>query len=93
MKIEKSQRFVGELKAIATFIAEDKKGAAKEFVKGLQRAIDSLPDNPYKCRKSIYFEDENTRDLIYGGYVVVYLIGVERNAIIVLGIVNRNLWQ
>jgi hypothetical protein len=32
---------------------------------------------PYKCRQSIYFEDENIRDLVVYGYVITYRIKVD----------------
>jgi len=31
---------------------------------------------PYKHRKSIYYDDENIRDLVFKGYTIVYMIEV-----------------
>lgn len=39
---------------------------------------------PLKYRKSIYFDDENIRDLVYLGYVVPYKI--EKDKIVIIGI-------
>ena len=41
---------------------------------------------PFKYRKSIYFNDNNIRDLIFKGYVVPYKIDTAKNQIIIIGI-------
>lgn len=41
---------------------------------------------PFKYRKSIYFNDNNIRDLIFKGYVVPYKIDTVKNQIIIIGI-------
>ena len=41
---------------------------------------------PFKCRKSIYFSDDNIRDLIFMGYVIPYKIYENKNEIIIIGI-------
>jgi len=40
---------------------------------------------PYKCRKSLYFENDKIRDLIYKGYTIVYKIDEIKNIIIIIG--------
>ncbi len=92
MKINKSKRFNENLYTILDFIAADSLSRALKFSDELEKEIYSLCDNPYRCRKSIHFNDENIRDLIFMGYVVPYLVDKERGEILVLGIVNRNLW-
>lgn len=41
---------------------------------------------PLKCRKSIYFDDENIRDLIFKGYVIPYKIDIDKKQITIIGI-------
>lgn len=41
---------------------------------------------PLKYKKSIYFNDENIRDLVFKGYVVPYKIDTAKNKIIIIGI-------
>ena len=41
---------------------------------------------PFKYRKSIYWNDNNIRDLIFKGYVVPYKIDTTKNKIIIIGI-------
>jgi hypothetical protein len=43
---------------------------------------------PYKYRKSIYFDNENIRDLIYKGYTIPYLIDEDNKSIVLLGIIK-----
>ena len=45
-----------------------------------------IPNMPFKYRKSIYFNDNNIRDLIFKGYVVPYKIDTVKNQIIIIGI-------
>jgi hypothetical protein len=40
---------------------------------------------PYKNRKSIYFDRDDIRDLIYKGYTVVYKINRKEDSIEVFG--------
>jgi plasmid stabilization system protein ParE len=78
MIIEKKPRFQRQLASVLLFIAQDKKGAALEFERVLDRQIKSLPNFPYKFRKSIYFEEEGYRDLIFKGYTIIYKVESER---------------
>ncbi|PLY10258.1 MAG: hypothetical protein C0628_09920 [Sulfurimonas sp.] len=40
--------------------------------------MNSLSQMPHRCRKSYYVEDEDTRDLIYKKYTIVFKI-IEQN--------------
>jgi toxin ParE1/3/4 len=90
VKIIRSERFKEELKLVLTFISKDKKSAAKAFAKTLKDEINTLADNPKQFRKSIHFEDDNIRDMIFKGYVIPYII--DEKEILLLGIVKQNLW-
>ncbi|EKB9565595.1 type II toxin-antitoxin system RelE/ParE family toxin, partial [Campylobacter jejuni] len=48
---------------------------------------------PYKNRKSLSFDNENIRDLIFKAYVIPYLIDKSKNEIVILGIYKNNLWD
>ncbi|MBV2246955.1 MAG: type II toxin-antitoxin system RelE/ParE family toxin [Lentimicrobium sp.] len=67
------------------FISLDSPGNARKFKAELLSRIKRIPSNPYRYRKSIYFENANIRDLIYKGYTVVFLIS---NNIEVFGFVK-----
>ena len=68
------------------FISYDSKNRALAFKNKLDNQISNILDMPYKCRKSIYFDNENIRDLIYKGYTVVYKVDEEKSTITIIGI-------
>jgi len=60
------------------YIAKDNKTAAANFRNELKNLIDSLKNMPMRCRKSIFFDNENIRDLIFKGYVITYRISNDK---------------
>lgn len=90
MKIIYTARFKLELAVVVKFIALDSKKRALDFTKDLKIACQNLSFMPYKCRKSLSFDDENARDLIFKGFVLPYFI--YENKIYILGIYKENLW-
>jgi plasmid stabilization system protein ParE len=84
MQIIYEPRFINSFNSIWDYIAEDSKSRANKFKKDIKGLIEDIPLMPYKYRKSIYFENENIRDLIFKGYTVVYKI--EKETIIIIGI-------
>jgi plasmid stabilization system protein ParE len=91
LKIVESGQFKDELRAIAFYIREDKPSSSLSFVKGLKEKIDLLTDFPYQSKKSIYFDDEQIRDMVYKGYTVVYEVDEQEERIVLLSIFNQNL--
>ena len=90
MTIIHKPTFSKQLKQILKYIARDKPSASMEFKNKLKKKINLIPDNPYKYRKSIYFNDENIRDLIYKKYTIVYRIKPIKKEIEILRIFSRN---
>ncbi|QHG91752.1 type II toxin-antitoxin system RelE/ParE family toxin [Sulfurimonas sp. CVO] len=74
MKILKREEFNREFKEILYFIAQDSKANAKKFKNELIKKVNDLEFMPYKFRKSIYFNNDSIRDLVFKGYVIVYSI-------------------
>jgi plasmid stabilization system protein ParE len=66
------------------FISKDSINRALEFEDNLSKKINNLSQYPYKHRKSIYFNNEAIRDLIFKGYVIPYFI--EDTRLVILGI-------
>ena len=91
MVIEYKPKFERELKIIFDFIAKDSLNRAREFRNELIAKIERTAQTPFICRKSINFNDESIRDLIFKGYVIPYLI--DNEVIYVLGIYKANEWQ
>ena len=88
MKITKYKKYNLQLKNILSYIAKTNPKNAQYFKKELDEKILSLPHMPYKYRKSIYFDDENIRDLVFKGYTIPYLIDENKKSIVLLGIIK-----
>jgi plasmid stabilization system protein ParE len=89
MKVEIQDTFLTKLEAQVEFIAKDKPGAARKFKNKILSQIKALPRFPFKHRKSIYFEDDNIRELIFQGYKVVFKVDQSENAIYVFGFIKE----
>ena len=82
--------FSKQLKEIIEHIALDKPSASMKFKNELKESINLLPDYPFTYRKSIYFDDENIRDMVYKKYTIIYRVKPRKNEIEILRIFNRN---
>ncbi len=86
MRIIRSKKYTQALKNIITHISKDSKTRAFNFKNELEKVVNNLINMPYKFRASIYFTDENIRDLIFKGYTIVYKINEPQDTITVIGI-------
>ena len=91
MKVIESKQFKDELRAIAFYIKKDKSSASIDFVKNLKKTIKRLVDFPYQYKKSIYFDNDEIRDMVYRGYTIVYEISTEKDTLVLLSMFNQNL--
>jgi plasmid stabilization system protein ParE len=87
MKIEFHPEFTAALIEQIRTIAEDKPRAAREFRQNVIAQCKSLVEMPYRCRKSIYYDDENVRDLVFRGYIIVYMI--QEESIVIASLINQ----
>jgi plasmid stabilization system protein ParE len=85
MKIKLSASFRFKLAKQVRFIAQDKPQASRNFKNELLNEIRKIPDFPYSYRKSIFFNDDYNRDLVYKGYVITFRIVKTRDSIEVFG--------
>ena len=65
MQIKLDEEFETNFEIIFKYISQDKISAAKDFKKNLFKQIKNISVFPYKYRQSIYFENENIRDMIF----------------------------
>jgi len=72
MRIRLSKSFVRQLTRQVAYIAYDKPAASRKFKSDILAEIKSISKFPLKNRKSIFFEDDSFRDLIFKGYVITY---------------------
>ena len=88
MNLEVLSAFVNRLEGFVEVIAEDKPSAARKFHKDIITACKEIQNFPYKHRKSIYFDDENIRDLVHKGFVIIYKI--DGDTIRIFAFITRN---
>jgi plasmid stabilization system protein ParE len=86
MRILFKDSFLERLENQIDYISSDSPKRARKFKNDLLSRIKEISDNPYKFRKSIYFDNSNIRDLIFKGYTVVFRIN--ENQIEVFGFVK-----
>jgi len=90
MTIIYKKTFENQLLYIVNYIAKDKIIASINFANELEKLIFLIPDNPFKYKPSIYFENKNIRDMTYKGYTINYKVNSEKELIEVFQIFNRN---
>lgn len=74
MKIVFKDTFINRLENQLDFIAQNNPANARKFKNELFLLIKTIPSNPRKHRKSIWYDDIDIRDLIFKGYTIVYRI-------------------
>jgi len=90
MQIKRDRKYTSNLFVILQYIAKDKISASRNFKNELDKKINNLVNFPYKNRPSIYFDNEDIRDMIFKGYTVTYEINIQDNTIEILDIFNQN---
>lgn len=85
MNLKISQSFKNRLAAQVEYIAQDKPSAARKFKSEILERIKEIPEMPFKHRKSIFFDREDIRELIFKGYVIVYKVDTQSQTIEVFG--------
>ena len=90
MQISKLRRYKNQLTIILKHIAKDKVSASEDFYINLNETIEEIPNFPFKYRKSIYFDNDNIRDMTFKGYTIIYRINIKKDLIEVIRIFNKN---
>lgn len=85
MKLRILKSFADKLNDQVAYITKDKPGAARKFKSDIIKRIREIPDMPYANRKSIFFDRDDIRDLIFKGYIVVYKVDAEEGIITIFG--------
>lgn len=85
MKIKFSASFRKKLSHQIQYISQDKPKAARNFKNDLFQEIKKIPHSPYSYRKSIFFENDQIRDLIFKGYIITFRINTTYAVIEVFG--------
>jgi len=84
-----SKDFLSQLDAVLDFYSKDSIETARAFYSELVERLKNISYMPYRFRKNKTINREDTRDLIFKGYVVVFRI--EQDYIKILAIYKHNL--
>lgn len=85
MIVSISNEFLKSLTDQVRYIYKDKPKAALKFRKDLLKNIKKDLKQPFHFKKSRYIENENIRDYVFKGYVVVYEVDIEKAIVSVFG--------
>lgn len=89
MEIKILSSFADKLAKQVEYIAKNKPQAARKFKKDVLLKIRTVSSMPYKYKKSIYFDSEDIRDMVFKGYCLVYRIKQNENIIEFFGFVKH----
>lgn len=81
MQIIRDEFYLSKLDEIIDYMAQNSVEAALKFLNKLDVKIDNLINMPLKFRQSIYYENENIRDLVFKGYTIPYLVDEQKESI------------
>ena len=88
MIVSISIEFLKLLTEQVRYIYKDKPRAALKFRKDLLKNIKKDLKQPFHFKKSRYIDDENIKDYVFKGYVVIYEADIEKNIVFVFGFIK-----
>ncbi len=90
MNILTSPTYVKQLKDILSLLAKENYSATKNFKMYLDTIIINMQTKEKKYKKSIYFNDENIKDIEYNGCRIIFLVDKGNSQYILLGITIKS---
>ena len=90
MNILTSKLYEEQLKEILDLIGQDDYKVAKNFKTYLDTIIINMQTKEKKYKKSIYFDDENIKDIEYQGCRIPFLVDKSNSCYILLGITTKS---
>ncbi len=89
MQILCTDSFERQLKGLLQEYAKEDFSATKNYKMYLDTIILNMPTKVKKFKKSIYFDDENIKDIEHHGHIIPFYIDEETGNYIILGIVKK----
>ena len=86
MKILTSILYENQLKEILELLVKDDYEVTKKFKMYLDTIIINIASKEKKYKKSIYFDDENIKDIEFQGCRIVFYVDKSNSSYILLGI-------
>jgi len=89
MNILSSELYEMQLKNILNEMIKINFKAAKNFKSYLDTIIINVPTKYKKYKKSIYFDDENIRDISHDSFLIPFYYDEENENFVILGIIEN----
>jgi hypothetical protein len=78
-----------QLKQLLANFADEDFSATKSFKIYLDTIIINMPTKFKKYKKSIYFDDENIRDIAHENFLIPFFIDEKNDSFLILGILEK----
>ena len=88
MNILSSELYKKQLKEAVELIKKQDESSVNNFELYLQTIIINLQTKLKKYKKSIYFDDENVKDIQNQGFTIPFYVDEKNNVYVLLGIVK-----
>lgn len=89
MKILCTKLYETQLKTLLSNFAQEDFAATKAFKMYLDTIIMNMPTKAKKYKKSIYFDNENIKDIVHEDYIIPFYIDENTHSYLILGIVKK----
>ncbi len=89
MRILCTETFEKQFKVLFDEYAKEDFTATKNYKMYLDTIILNMPTKVQKFKKSIYFDDENIKDIEHRGHVIPFYIDKEKGNYILLGVAKK----
>ena len=89
MNILTSSLYREQLEEIVRLLELENSGVAKSFKLYLDTVIINMQTKAKKYKQSIYFEDENIKDIENQGYAIPFYIDEKKKNYVILGLLKR----
>jgi len=89
MRIVCSELYEMQLKSLLEDFLKEDISATKKFKSYLDTIIINLPTKATKYKKSIYFDDENIKDIVHENFIIPFYIDKTNDTYLILGIVEK----
>lgn len=90
MNILTSKLYEEQLKEILKLLAKEDYKATKNFKMYLDTIILNMPSKEKKYKKSIYFDNENIKDIEFQGCTIIFFVDKSNNSYTILGITKKS---
>jgi len=88
MSILSSNLYKEQLKEILKLLAEENTANAKSFEMYLDTIIINMQTKAKKYKQSIYFNEENIKDIENQGYTIPFYFDEKKKVYVLLGLIN-----